>query len=251
MPLRSAIANHDRPPARVGGYGRWLIRALLVGAAILTGVFLSACQPDGPLTRIDPVQDIVATEVPRKPDEVAARLVLWFGDGADTSNDAPQNQFPVNDRLSHYQALRFSDRKPDIRGLIPSDFELDISSTNNPALQAYLRLNDQQRANDIYLSQLFHEYYWPSEYVLRERTLPFQSQFIVHLQAVGPERTRIEIIEALPRVNAGEKWGMGGHGEILPGKVTDIREVPPTTRDRLELLEIITQRISEPGTFDQ
>lgn len=242
--LAPAMSSHDHPPGGVGGHG--LTRALLLGVAILTGVLLGACQPDRPLERLDPVQDIVAAEVPRMPDEVADWLIAMFGDGAVASAATRQNQFPHNDRLSHYGAMRFADRSPRIRGLAPSDFDLKMWSANNPALQTYVQLSAQQRANDIYLGQFYYDYYWPSEYVVSGRAVPFQTQFIVHLRPTATGRTRIEIIEVLPKVNAGEKWGLGGHGEIFPSIRPDFRDVPPTTRDRIELLNRIVELLSKP-----
>src|SRR5262249_16322211 len=97
-------------------------------------------------------------------------------------------------------------------------------------------IDPSRRRSDFYLYEPTGDYYWSSEYYYNETPAKFRCGFILHLEPEGNAHTKVEIFEYQPRVWAGEKLGWGAHG---PGFFHDIKEVEPTTADRVELLNII------------
>lgn len=120
-------------------------------------------------------------------------------------------------------------------GVVWDDKNLRDSSKDDPAMDRYLRLPSEARKHDVYLFGGGN--LWYSEYTAKGEPLPFNCNFIIHLQEDGPGRTRVEVLEFQPRVLFGKRFEIGHGGAI--GFVTDAVLVPPTTRDRVEMLERI------------
>ena len=83
--------------------------------------------------------------------------------------------------------------------------------------------------------------YWVSEYYVADQQAPFRCNFLIHLESSTAAATRIEVLELSPRVWAGKKFSVEAHG---PGTHLDIRDVAPTTADRVELLELLRRLIT-------
>src|SRR5205823_2033208 len=115
---------------------------------------------------------------------------------------------------------------------VPEEPLRDLSK-DDPAMDRYLRLPPEARSNDLELGGGAE---WYSEYTANGKPVPFSCGFIIHLQELGPEQTRVEVLEVDPRIRFGETFVVG-HGEA--GFVPDSKLVPPTTRDRVEMLERI------------
>lgn len=189
--------------------------------------------------RADPVQEVVAAEVRGDTGTIHRRLVAFFNDGRAS---VPVNRFRPDDRLHLFEAVP-AQAPPELQQVqAPGDHVLAHQAELDPALQRYLSLDRRQRERDLYLYQPTGPHYWPSEYQLHDRPLPFSTDFIVHLQPVDSGHTRIEVIELMPRVQLGEKWAFARHGVGI-GRVEDVRAVAPTTRDRLELLARIVEAV--------
>ena len=76
---------------------------------------------------------------------------------------------------------------------------------------------------------------WESEYYARGKRLPFRTDFIIHVEALGPSRTRIEVIENNPMVTVGERFlPIGRH--IVPEFQAVRVKVAPTATERREVL---------------
>ncbi|HEU5046727.1 MAG TPA: hypothetical protein VFT64_02685 [Rickettsiales bacterium] len=120
-----------------------------------------------------------------------------------------------------------------------------ILGMDNPALQRYAKLSNEERSEDIYLWSPDTPY-WYSQYSANGADLPFRSYFIVHLSAPDKTHTSVEIIEDNPVVNMGRKFSVDVHGIVHR---FDIRPVAPTTTDREFLLSCINQFIERklPG----
>jgi hypothetical protein len=213
-----------------------ILAKLLCAWALLSVV---ACRSDVTLQRDDPVLETVAAEVAGDIANVHVRLLAFFNDG---SAEGAMNRFAPDDRLHRFEAVPARAPPALQRVQAPSDHSLAASAGRDPALQRYLVLASGQREHDLYLFQPTGPHYWPSEYRLDGSVLPFSTDFILHLRAVGVGRTRVEIIEVLPRVRLGRKWGFAKHG-VGPSRVDDVRAVAPSTRDRVELLARLVEAL--------
>jgi hypothetical protein len=124
--------------------------------------------------------------------------------------------------------------------VFPDDFQLRAHTNKNPILVQYVAKDPSLRRNDFYLWDP-QARYWQSEYFYRQAPAEFRTSFIIHLEAAGPNTTRIEILEYLPMVRVGKTFRVTGHSG--PGFYDDIRDVEPTTSERAELLRAIQATI--------
>jgi hypothetical protein len=135
--------------------------------------------------------------------------------------------------------------------VFPSDFQIQADASSKASLQRYTAIDPVLRQKDFYLYEPTGDYYWESEYYYQDAPAKFRCHFIIHAEAEGNSNTRIEVFEYQPRIWVGKKFGVSGHSG--PGFYNDIREVEPTTTDRLELLDIMKHAINrlpenQPGS---
>lgn len=116
---------------------------------------------------------------------------------------------------------------------------LDVVGLSNPALARYAELPLSARTNDVYLWSPDVPY-WHSEYVMNGKRLPFKTYFILHITAGGDNATIVEAIEHKPVVRIEDHPALDENGLHQPHAV---REVPPTTHERVFLLSCIRQFI--------
>jgi hypothetical protein len=145
-------------------------------------------------------------------------------------------RFPAARSTVHLPGKLSSADNPDYREFsvfdsVPPDNILRENSRDDPAMERYLHLSSDARKNDISLINVGSE--WFSEYTANSKPVPFTCGFIIHLQEDGPAQTRVEVLEYDPRVRFGKVFVVG-HAEA--GFVRDAKLVPPTTRDRVEML---------------
>jgi hypothetical protein len=213
-------------------------RALLWLLALFV---LAACGAESPPQRSDPVVAIVAAEVGGEVDAITARLREFFNDGTAWGQS---NRFAIDDRLYVFKAVPVRSPAGLQQVQAPADAALARHADADPALQRYLERSRAQRGHDLYLYQPTGPHWWPSEYRQDGRVLEFSTHFIVHLQPLDAARTRIEVIEVMPRVRLGKKWAWSRHG-VGFGRVDDVRMVAPTTRDRGQLLGRIVDAVGD------
>lgn len=213
--------------------------AALRSAALLACV-LVCCGAAKVERRGEALLPVVAASLPGGKAEVVAALRAFFNDGM--KPNAP-NRFPPGDRLSSY-AL-FPREVPPGYGYValPSDFDLAANTVDDPAMARYLALPAERRSDDLFLYRV-RDLAWPSEYFVGSKPAPFTCHFVLHLEAEGPRRTRLEILEYRPLVLAGKKLAPSAH-VVGFNYVEDQRLVPPTTRDRVELLRRIEKAFAE------
>jgi hypothetical protein len=113
---------------------------------------------------------------------------------------------------------------------------------NNPEMERYLALSPELRKDDLYLDNM-GDFFWKSEYHVLGIAVPFTCSFVLHLEPDGPERTRVDVLEFQPRIKVGWEFASHAFAHGPPGFVDSYRIVPPTTRDRVELLEQIQSTI--------
>src|SRR6185295_13492622 len=94
---------------------------------------------------------------------------------------------------------------------IPPDVDLRAGAREDPAMERYLALGPEKRQNDFFLYHAL-DVYWLSEYRSDGVAVDFSSDFIFHLESLGPRRTRLEILEYRPRVRLGKKLAPTAHG---------------------------------------
>jgi hypothetical protein len=210
-------------------------------AALLASVLVS-CGVAEVERRAGSTLPYVSAQLPGSKAEVAAALRAFFNDGMKPG--AP-NKFPPDDRLHAYEL--FPKEVPRGYGYValPGDFDLAANAAHDPALARYLALPPARRSDDLFLYRV-GDVTWLSEYFVRGNPVPFTCHFILHLEAEGPRRTRVEVLEYLPQVRAGKKLAPTAHG-VGFGRVEDWRVVPPTTRDRVELLHRIEAAVAPGG----
>ncbi len=140
---------------------------------------------------------------------------------------------------------RFSVARPG-DDYFPRDDQLAHERGSRAALARYLAAPATARREDLFLYDFSdaddEKDYWPSEYYVDGRQVPFRCNFLIHLEPSGAAATAIEIFELSPRVWVGEKFSFEAHG---PGLYLDVRDVAPTTADRLELLQVVRQLMAK------
>lgn len=182
----------------------------------------------------------VEATFPKSPAAVLGAIRRLFNDGL--APGAP-NKFPPGDRLAGFSLYPRAVPAGSAAVPLPSDFDLRNNTVADPAMARYLGLPEERRKDDLFL---YHplDLFWPSEDFVGGRPAPFTCHFVIHVEpAAGPAATRVEVLEYLPLVDAGRKLSPSAHGVGI-GFVRDLRLVPPTTADRVELLERIRAAVA-------
>src|SRR5262249_31844214 len=123
------------------------------------------------------------------------------------------------------------------------DLQIAMHTRYDPALERYSALGSDAKKRDFYLYEPAGDFYCRSEYFCDGAPAKFRCAFIIHLEPLGPDRTRVWAIEYLPMIRAGWAWGMLAHSG--PGFYYDIRfDLEPTRIDRAEVLELIQKAVA-------
>jgi hypothetical protein len=222
---------------------------LAIGATIYAYPRLKTIdKPAGP-------PQIVSAVLPLSEDAVGDAITRAFNVWSEYNRPSQlghyQNKFPANSIWSRF--FLFPRSEP----VFPSDQEIAMDGGVDLFVARYLDIPAAQRAQDFYLYEPTHDYYWDSEYFYNTRPARFRCGFLIHLEPVAAAATpagapaagastRVEIYEFQPLVWAGEYWGFSA-SSFLPAKVHDIRPVDETTSDRKTLLDMISQAASTPA----
>jgi hypothetical protein len=143
----------------------------------------------------------------------------------------------AENKFDHFQLAKPGDF------YFPDDDQLKKLAVRDHLIRRYLALSSGLRSNDFSLTA-FPNFYWPSEYFYNNTQAKFRCNFIIHLQPRSNTGTNIEILEYEPQIWVGNKIGVSAHTGPVPGVFYDIRDVDPTTLDRVELLGWIKKGIS-------
>lgn len=170
--------------------------------------------PDGPASR-DFVDQVVSVAVDAARQSLADGLQSALADHGDFSN---------------LMVVALSDRSA------PGQRQIELHVKDNPALERFLSVPEEARNRDLYVWGVGIDY-WYSEYQSWGKPVRFNTNFIVHLEPTPEGATRVEVIEYLPVVWPGEVFRFCGRAG--PNTYHDIRQVPPTTVDRIEMLSIV------------
>lgn len=85
---------------------------------------------------------------------------------------------------------------------------------------------------------------WFSEYLQKGKPVPFSTDFLIHLEPIGDDKTRIEVIEYAPRITVGMNFRLCGR-HLFPEFTPDTRPVAPTTKDRREMLDLVMRVVED------
>lgn len=112
---------------------------------------------------------------------------------------------------------------------------LDPRCASNSAYARYRALPPPAIAEDLYVRTPFKG--WESEYFANGKPLRFLTNFVIHLESLGRDAVRIEVIEVCPMVVAKTRFRpIGRH--LVPEFFPVWVRVPPTTKDREDILEV-------------
>ena len=202
-------------------------KALWIGLGIMALVLARGA------TRCAQTKDFVEGFVPMSVSELSAQI----RNGALGEKFAEGSSLHLAGKPAEYPFLKYKTFSVGDIGPARTDDNLRKNSKDDAAMDRYLHLPAAARKEDIFLTNTTAGSYWYSEYKRFGRPLPFRCDFIVHLEEESPGQTRVEVLEYNPLVRLGRVpgWGHGG----APGFIADERLVPPTTSDRVEILERI------------
>lgn len=221
---------------------RKLVIYVLTGFAVLaiiTGAILAIRARSGRVTRTGDPPHEVEVVVPDGIDEVSHAVSSTF---------SASKTGGVSSRFLAFDLHSASDP------IFPDDYQLK-AQPDTGGLGRYVAIDPASRKRDFYLtppaacppdSSGDTDCYWESEYQYQGQPAKFRCSFIIHLEPQSKNATRISILEYLPEVWAGKEFAILGHAG--PGFYRDIRTVPPTNLDRVDLLKIITRSL--PGTIE-
>ena len=177
--------------------------------------------------------------VPGGVDQVAAAIVGTFNDGHRLGFSAPR-KFSATDKFHYFFLWGRADR------IFPDDLQLSMHTRYDPAIRGYSAMDAGAKKRDFYLYEPSGDYYWHSEYFCDGAPAKFRCAFIIHLEPLGPDRTKVQVIEYLPIIWVGQAWSTLGHAG--PGFYDDIRfDLEPTRIDRAQLLALIEQAAAVPA----
>ena len=216
----------------------YLLTAFAV-LAIVTGAILAIRARGGRVTRTGASPQDVEAAVPYDIYDVSHAVSSTF---SASKTDTLSSRFLAFDLHSASDPI------------FPDDYQLQ-TQPDNQGLARYVAIDPAARKRDFYLtppaacppdSSGNTDCYWESEYQYQGQPAKFRCSFIIHLEPQSKNATRISILEYLPEVWAGKEFAILGHAG--PGFYRDIRTVPPTNLDRVDVLKIITRSL--PGTIE-
>ena len=131
----------------------------------------------------------------------------------------------------------------------PTKRMMDFHLENNVGLARYAMLGDEAWKRDFFVRGPYKP--WFSEYLDGAKPVPFSTDFLIHLEPIADDRTRIEVIEYAPKVTVGTNFRLCGR-HLFPEFWPDTRPVAPTTKDRQEMLELVVRVVErEPPMPDR
>lgn len=177
--------------------------------------------------------------VPAGIDDVAAAIMGAFNDGHRLGFSAPR-KFSAADKFHYFFLWSRADQ------IFPDDVQVSLHTKYDSALQGYSAMDAGAKRHDFYLYEPSGDHYWHSEYFCDSEPAKFRCAFIIHLEPLGPDQTRVQVIEYLPMIWVGRAWSTLGHSG--PGFYDDIRfGLEPTKIDRVELLTVIKEAVAWSG----
>lgn len=131
----------------------------------------------------------------------------------------------------------------------PTQGLMEAHANDNVGLARYARLGKEAWTLDFYVRAPYKD--WSSEYLQDGKPAPFSTDFLIHLEPIDKDRTRIEVIEYAPQITVGMNFRLCGR-HLFPEYTPDTRPVAPTTKDRREMLDLVVRVVErEPPNTKQ
>jgi hypothetical protein len=177
--------------------------------------------------------------VPNGVEQVAAAIIETFNDGHRLGFSSPR-KFSAADKFHYFFLWNRADQ------IFPDDLQVSLHTRYDPALRRYSAMDPGAKKRDFYLYEPTGDHYWYSEYFCDGAPAKFRCAFIIHLEPLGPDRTRVQVLEYLQMIWVGQAWSTLGHSG--PGFYDDIRfDLEPTMIDRAELRALVERAVAAPG----
>lgn len=120
--------------------------------------------------------------------------------------------------------------------LFPTDADW-LRPPIDAALRAWLALPVAQRRHDVLLTPDV-DYYWPAE------GRQYTCQFLIHITALGPQQSQLNILQLRPQQFAGTTFKL--LGRTGPGYYLDLRPTPPSASSAAALQEFLRAALRPP-----
>lgn len=157
-------------------------------------------------------------------------------DSFNSGSDYTFQKFSQDNKFAH---LRLYDSSDPLFQDVQERLSYNGFTDESSEILAYKAISSSSKSDGFYLYEPSGDYYWNSEYYYQNKPAPFRTGFIIHIESVTNNQTKIQIFELLPEIRVGNYIGFGGHSGLLPGKFWDIRQVEPTISDKIDLLNVI------------
>lgn len=157
-------------------------------AAVL---LFTGCSISNVHRRTAPTDELVQWTTTGSPTEVAGHILEKFW-----NRDMPAP-------FTGFRAVREGDP------LFPKHDQIILWAMHDPWLRQYPDSN--QGAANVYLINPT-DHFWDSEYEHDGRPAKFSCNFILHIQAIGTDRSEVKVFEFLPRVRLATSWTITRHG---------------------------------------
>jgi hypothetical protein len=210
-----------------------LTLSLVIGAAICTG---SLIMVGDKLRHMEPMEPIfVQKKIERRPNTPVKPVIGTVPADVKIVNEVICECFSgrrvLPNPFTEFHCVGLNDLR------FPKDFQVQAEAQGDPLLAAYIAKPKNLRMDDLCLFKASGKPYWVTEYYYNNKQAPFKCRFLIHLEAADAASTRVEILEFEPSIE------VGAYASALSGSPGEIHWVEQTTKDRLDLLNIIEEAV--------
>ena len=142
----------------------------------------------------------------------------------------------------YVEVLVFGEPEPGQQIIAPGQLQIEPHTKNNPGLTRYAKRPTADGMRDLYVTTVSHV--WHTEYMRGGESADFSTNFLIQIDPLSEEKTRVEVIEYAPYILGAWKGRACGR-HLVPEIWREKIPVAPTTRDRHEVLDVVTQVIEE------
>ncbi len=172
-------------------------------------------------------------------------VVLTFEVDSETAHRRLETRLQrelVGALFPYVEVLVFGEPEPGRQIITPGQLQIEPHTKNNPGLTRYAKRPTADRIRDLYVTTVSHV--WHTEYMRGGETADFSTNFLIQIDPLSGERTRVEIIEYEPYI-LGPWRGRACGRHLVPEIWREKIPVEPTTRDRQQVLDVVMQVIEE------
>lgn len=209
---------------------RFTIGRLILCALIVLGLAFLIFWPEPSIQRVGPDIDPVARTFQVDSETAHRRLETGL------------HQELVGTLFPYVEVLMFGEPEPGRQIITPGQLRLKSHTKNNPGLTRYARRPTADRMRDLYVITVSHV--WHTEYTRGGEIADFSTDFLIQIDPLTEEQTRVEIIEYAPCI-LGRWRGRACGRHLVPEVWRKKIPVEPTTRHRQQVLDAVAQVIEE------